>query len=151
VIEIEKQLETLPRGEIARESVRRNGRIIIAESIGHAFEISNDLAPEHLEIYLDEPFSYLDRVKNAGSVFLGKNTPEALGDYYAGPNNTLPTLGTARFSSPLSVDDFVKKSSFTYYTGQSLHKAGGDVIEFAKREGLEAHALSVSRRIRRGY
>ena len=147
-LEIETQLTEFERGAIARESIERNGRIIIAGSLEQVFQISNELAPEHLEIFLDEPFSYLDSVKNAGSVFLGKNTPEALGDYYAGPNNTLPTSGTARFSSPLSVDDFIRKSSFTYYTADALQKVGGDIVMFAKREGLAAHALSVSRRLR---
>ena len=144
---IEEQLEALPRKDVARESVERNGKIVVAESIEQAFMISNELAPEHLEIFLGEPFLYLDRVRNAGSVFLGGNTPEALGDYYAGPNNTIPTSGTARFSSPLSVDDFVKKSSFTYYSADSLRKAGNDIVEFAHKEGLTAHALSVSHRM----
>jgi len=145
--EIETQLSALPRGNIAREAIANNGRIIIADSLEQAFEISNELAPEHLEIFLDEPFTYLDRVKNAGSVFLGRSSPEALGDYYAGPNHTLPTSGTARFSSPLSVDDFVKKTSFTYYTEEALQEVGSDIIKFAEKEGLTAHALSVSKRI----
>ena len=144
--EIESQLTRLPREKIARKAVDNNGKIIIAESLEKAFEISNELAPEHLEIFLDDPFMYLDRVKNAGSVFLGKNTPEALGDYYAGPNHTLPTSGTSRFSSPLSVDDFVKKSSFTYYTEKALNSAGDDIINFAEKEGLTAHAKSVMAR-----
>ena len=144
--EIEKQLSTLPREEHARKSVDNNGKIIIADSIDQAFDISNEIAPEHLEIFLDDPLRYLDKVKNAGSIFLGKNTPEALGDYYAGPNHTLPTSGTARFSNPLSVDDFVKKSSFTYYTEKALLSAADDVVKFAEKEGLHAHALSVSRR-----
>ncbi|MCL2699696.1 MAG: histidinol dehydrogenase [Defluviitaleaceae bacterium] len=141
--EIEAQLAALPREKIAREAVNNNSRIIIADSISQAFEISNELAPEHLEIFLDDPFMYLDKVKNAGSVFLGKNTPEALGDYYAGPNHTLPTSGTARFFSPLSVDDFVKKSSFTYYSDEALRSAGSDIARFAEKEGLTAHARSV--------
>ena len=145
--EIELQLAALPRRDVARTSVETNGRIVVAGSIEQAFMISNELAPEHLEVFLNEPFSYLDRIRNAGSVFLGANTPEALGDYYAGPNNTIPTSGTARFSSPLSVDDFVKKSSFTYYSADSLLKAGGDIMEFAEKEGLRAHALSVSHRM----
>jgi len=145
--EIEAQLVSLPREIIARESIDRNGRIIVADSLDRSFEIANELAPEHLEIFLGEPFKYLDLVKNAGSVFLGGNTPEALGDYYAGPNNTIPTSGTARFSSPLSVDDFVRKSSFTYYTREALEKAGDDIVKFAEAEGLAAHALSVSRRM----
>ena len=146
--EIEAQLAALPRGKIARASIDGNGRIIIAQSLDEAFEISNELAPEHLEIFLDNPFKYLNKVKNAGSVFLGKNTPEALGDYYAGPNHTLPTSGTSRFFSPLSVDDFVKKSSFTFYTDKALQSAGNDIIRFAEEEGLAAHAQSVSRRLK---
>ena len=146
--EIELQLQNLPRGKIARSAVDNQGKIIISHSIEHAFEISNELAPEHLEIFLDEPFAYLDRVTNAGSVFLGCNTPEAVGDYYAGPNHTLPTSGTARFSSPLSVDDFIKKSSFTYYTAEALRRAGDDIIRFAEKEGLTAHGESVRVRIR---
>ena len=145
--EIEAQLATLSRGEIARESVNINGKIIIADSLDQAFEISNELAPEHLEIFLDEPFSYLDMVKNAGSIFLGKNTPEAVGDYFAGPNHTIPTSGTAWFSSPLSVDDFIKKSSFAYYTSDALRSAGNDIIRFAEKEDFTAHAASVSVRL----
>ena len=144
--EIESQLPSLPRGSIARKSVESHGLIIIADSLDQAFDISNELAPEHLEIFLDEPFAYMGRVVNAGSVFLGKNTPEALGDYYAGPNHTLPTSGTSRFSGPLSVDDFVKKSSFTYYSAEAISKAGADVVAFAEKEGLAAHAESVSKR-----
>ena len=144
---IAEQIKDLPRREITQEAVDRNGRIIIVESLDKAFEISNELAPEHLEIFLDDPLKYLDRVQNAGSVFLGKNTPEALGDYYAGSNHTLPTSGAARFSSPLSVDDFIKKSSFTYYTLDALLGAAADVVSFAEKEGLTAHALSVAKRI----
>jgi len=146
--EVEAQLSTLPREQIAREAVDGGSMIIISDSIQHAFEIANELAPEHLEIFLDDPFTWLDSVKNAGSVFLGKNTPEALGDYYAGPNHTLPTSGTARFFSPLSVDDFIKKSSFTYYPADALRLAGDDVVRFAEAEGLRAHALSVSKRLK---
>ena len=146
--EIEAQLSELPRGKIARKAIDAHGKIIIVDSLEQAFEISNELAPEHLEIFLDEPFAYLDRVENAGSVFLGKNTPEAVGDYYAGPNHTIPTSGTAWFSGPLSVDDFIKKSSFTFYTADALLKTGGDIIRFAEKEGLTAHAASVSRRMR---
>ena len=146
--EIEAQLASLPREEMARKAVDNHGKIIVVKSLEQAFEISNELAPEHLEIFLDDPFSHLDKVKNAGSVFLGKNTPEALGDYYAGPNHTLPTSGTARFSSPLSVDDFIKKSSFTYYSDEALLCAGSDIISFAEKEGLKAHALSVEKRIK---
>ena len=146
--EIEAQIPDLPRGSIARTSIDSNGRIIIADSIMQAFDISNELAPEHLEIFLEEPFSYLDMARNAGSVFLGKNTPEAVGDYYAGPNHTLPTSGTAKFSSPLSVDDFIKKSSFTYYSAGAMDIAVGDIVRFAEKEGFAAHAASVSKRLR---
>ena len=145
--EIEAQLPSLPRGRIARKSIDNHSKIVVAKSLDQAFELSNELAPEHLEIFLDEPFAYLDKVKNAGSVFLGKNTPEALGDYYAGPNHTLPTSGTSRFFSPLSVDDFIKKSSFTYYSADALRAAGSDVAAFAEREGLNAHAASISARL----
>ena len=140
--EIERQLKLLPRKEIARPSIENNGKIIIAESILQAIEIANEIAPEHLEVCVDNPFDYLDRIKNAGSIFLGKNCPEALGDYFAGPNHTLPTSGTARFSSPLSVDDFVKKSAFTYYTGDALSKVCDDIARFAEQEGLSGHARS---------
>ena len=140
--QIEIQLKKLPREEIARTSVDDNGRIIIAESIDRAVEIANEVAPEHLEICVDNPFDYLGKVKNAGSVFLGKNCPEPLGDYFAGPNHTLPTNGTARFSSPLSVDDYVKKTQFTYYTREALAKVSEDVACFAEKEELAAHARS---------
>jgi len=147
---LERQLPLLPRYEIARKSIDNNGKIIVVSSLDQAVEISNELAPEHLELCVDNPFLYLDAVKNAGSVFLGKYCPEALGDYYAGPNHTLPTLGTARFSSPLSVDDFVKKSSYTYYTPEALEKVQNDIAFFAGQEGLEAHARSVTIRFEKG-
>jgi len=140
--ELEKQLAVLPREEIARASIETNGKIIIATSIDQAIEISNRIAPEHLEVCVDNPFDYLGRITNAGSVFLGRNCPEALGDYLAGPNHTLPTSGTARFSSPLSVDDFVKKYQYTYYTEDALSEVADDIAFFARREGLEAHARS---------
>lgn len=140
--EVERQLSELPREEIARASIEQNGKIIVAESLEQAIDIANELAPEHLELSMDNPFDYLSRVQNAGSIFLGKYCPEALGDYFAGPNHTLPTMGTARFSSPLSVDDFIKKSSFTYYTPEALSAVAGDVAAFAEREGLRAHARS---------
>jgi len=146
--EIELQMSALPRKDIARMAIDTQSMIIIVKSIDEAFEISNLLAPEHLEIMLDDPFSYIDEVKNAGSVFLGKYSPEPLGDYYAGPNHTLPTSGTARFSSPLSVDDFTKKTSYIYYTEEAFRLASADVIKFAEEEGLKAHALSVSKRIK---
>jgi len=145
--EIETQLADLPRESAARESIDKNGRIIIAGSIGEAFDISNEIAPEHIELFLTEPFKHLGMVRNAGSVFLGANSPVPLGDYYAGPNNTLPTSGTARFASPLSVDDFIKKSSFTYYSEEALQEIGGDIVMFASMEGLDAHARSITKRI----
>ncbi|MBR2209283.1 MAG: histidinol dehydrogenase [Synergistaceae bacterium] len=143
--EIEIQVEKLLRREIARASIEANGRIILVENLDDAVKISNDIAPEHLEICLENPFEWLTegKIKNAGSVFLGKNSPEALGDYFAGPNHTLPTMGTARFSSPLSVDDFVKKSQYIYYTPDALKKVSGDIAKFAQSEGLTGHANSV--------
>lgn len=141
--ELERQLALLPREEIARASIEANGKIILTGTIPEAIEISNALAPEHLELCLDNPFDYLDQVKNAGSIFMGRYCPEALGDYFAGPNHTLPTGGAARYASPLSVDDFIKKSQFTYYTGQALSAAGGKIAAFARQEGLEGHARSV--------
>ena len=141
--ELERQIPMLPRAEIARTSIDQNGKIILADSIAQAVEVANTLAPEHLELCVDNPFDYLEQVKNAGSVFMGRWCPEALGDYYAGANHTLPTSGTARFSSPLSVDDFVKKTQYTYYTSQALDAAAGDIALFARQEGLEAHARSV--------
>ena len=139
---LERIIPTLSRREIARASIDNNGKIIIAENLDLAIEVANRIAPEHLEICVDDPFDYLSKIKNAGSIFMGKNCPEALGDYFAGPNHTLPTSGTARFSSPLSVDDFVKKSQFTYYTAEALGKVCRDVEYFAKKEGLTAHAAS---------
>lgn len=141
--EIERQLKLLPREEIARTSIENNGKIIITENINQAIEIANEIAPEHLEICVDNPFDYLDKIRNAGSIFMGRNCPEALGDYFAGPNHTLPTSGTAKFSSPLSVDDFVKKSAFTYYTKDALSKVCDDIAYFAEKEGLSGHARSV--------
>ena len=140
--EIEKQLPQLVRAAIARESIDRNGKIIVAEDLRAAIEIANEIAPEHLELCVDNPFDYLDSIRHAGSVFLGRNCPEALGDYLAGPNHTLPTQGTARFSSPLSVDDFVKKTQYTYYTREALLAAAQDVAAFAEKEGLTGHARS---------
>ena len=140
--EIERQVRALPRFEIASASIDVNGKIIVADSIDRAIEISNAIAPEHLELCLDNPFDYLDRVRHAGSIFMGRNCPEALGDYLAGPNHTLPTGGTARFYSPLSVDDFVKKSQYTYFTANALRAVAGQVAAFARKEGLEGHAHS---------
>ena len=140
--ELEIQVEALPRRDIARASVDNNGMIIVADNLSLGIEIANKLAPEHLELQVDDPFAYLDSIRNAGSVFLGRSCPEALGDYFAGPNHTLPTSGTARFSSPLGVDDFVKKSQFLYYTPEALEAVADDVARFARKEGLEAHARS---------
>ena len=143
--ELERQIPLLPRAEIARHSIDKNGKIIVAEgNLLLAIDIANEIAPEHLEICVDNPFDYLDKIKHAGSIFMGKNCPEALGDYFAGPNHTLPTSGTARFSSPLSVDDFVKKSQFTYYTREALEKVAEKVAYFAEKEGLSAHARSAT-------
>lgn len=142
--EIEVQLEQLPRKEIARASIDNNGKIIVASDIDMVISVSNQIAPEHLELVVDNPFDYLEKITNAGSVFLGRYCPEALGDYYAGPNHTLPTSGTARFSSPLSVDDFIKKTQFTYYTKDALEKVYRDVDLFAKKEGLDAHGKSAT-------
>lgn len=144
--ELERQIPELPRQEIARASIDDNGKIILVDNMREAVEVSNRIAPEHLEVCVDDPFALLGLIQNAGSIFLGKNVPESLGDYLAGPNHTLPTSGTARFSSPLSVDDFVKKSSFLYYTGEALEEVKDDVVRFAKREGLDAHARAVSKR-----
>ena len=141
-LELERQIPMLSRAEIARASVDNNGKIIITEDIDEAIFVANGLAPEHLELCLDDPFRYLDRIKNAGSIFMGKYCPEALGDYFAGPNHTLPTSGTARFSSPLSVDDFVKKTQFSYYTKDALEAVAKKVEFFANKEGLGAHAKS---------
>lgn len=140
--ELEVQLAKLPRQEIARASIDNNGKIIVADDLKTVIDIANEIAPEHLELMVDNPFDYLDGIRNAGSIFMGRNCPEALGDYFAGPNHTLPTSGTARFSSPLSVDDFVKKSQFTYYTEQALHSCAKKVAGFANQEGLQAHAAS---------
>lgn len=140
--ELEVQIPMLSRAEIARASIDDNGKIIVADDLMVAIDIANEIAPEHLELCVDNPFDYLDAIRHAGSIFMGKNCPEALGDYFAGPNHTLPTSGTAKFSSPLSVDDFVKKTQYTYYTKNALAKVGKDVAYFAEKEGLTAHAKS---------
>ena len=142
--ELETQIPLLPRAAIARASIDNNGKIIVADTLMKAIDIANEIAPEHLELCVDNPFDYLDAVKHAGSIFMGKHCPEALGDYFAGPNHTLPTSGTARFSSPLSVDDFVKKSQFTYFTKDALGKVADKVAYFAEKEGLHAHAKSAT-------
>ena len=141
--ELEVQLASLPRREIAAASLEANGRIVVADSLDAAVEAANAIAPEHLELCVDDPFALLGRIRNAGCVFLGRHVPEALGDYFAGPNHTLPTSGTARFSSPLSVDDFVKKSNFLYYPEDALASAAPRIADFAEREGLRGHARSV--------
>ncbi|MBO5892140.1 MAG: histidinol dehydrogenase [Oscillospiraceae bacterium] len=142
--ELEVQIPLLERKEIARASIDNNGKIIVAETLEQAVSIANEIAPEHLELCVDNPFDYLDSIRHAGSVFMGRYCPEALGDYFAGPNHTLPTSGTARFSSPLSVDDFIKKTQFTYYTRNALSAVAADVAKFATAEGLTAHAKSAA-------
>ena len=141
--EVERQVRLLPRVEIASASIDVNGKIIVADNLDQAIEIANAIAPEHLELCVDNPFDYLDKVKHAGSIFMGRNCPEALGDYLAGPNHTLPTGGTARFYSPLGVDDFIKKSQYTYFTADALRAVSGKIAVFARKEGLEGHARSV--------
>ncbi|MBR0374548.1 MAG: histidinol dehydrogenase [Mogibacterium sp.] len=140
--ELERQLAVLPREEIARASIDNNGKIIVADDIAKAIDIANEIAPEHFELCVDDPFPLLPRIRHAGSVFLGRNCPEALGDYFAGPNHTLPTSGTARFYSPLSVDDFTKKMQYSYYSGEALSEAADKIARFAREEGLEGHARS---------
>ena len=140
--ELERQIPQLERSEIARASIDNNGKIIVADNLKQVIEISNEIAPEHLELCVDNPFDYLDSIRHAGSIFMGRNCPEALGDYFAGPNHTLPTSGMARFSSPLSVDDFIKKTQYTYYTRDALARVAKDVARFATAEGLTAHAKS---------
>ena len=141
--ELEVQLAKLPREEIARASIDNNGKIIVADDLLEVIKVANEIAPEHLELCVDDPFAYLDKIRNAGSIFLGKNCPEALGDYFAGPNHTLPTSGTARFYSALSVDDFTKRSQYSYYTAEALDKVADKIARFAEEEGLQAHARSV--------
>ena len=140
--ELEVQIPELLRADIARTSIDNNGKIIVADTLDAAVEIANEIAPEHLELCVGNPFDWLDKIRHAGSVFMGRNCPEALGDYLAGPNHTLPTGGTAKFSSPLSVDDFVKKMQYTYYTKDALGRVAQDVAYFARAEGLTAHAKS---------
>ena len=140
--ELERQIPLLPRAEIARFSIDKNGKIIVAEDLKVAIDIANEIAPEHLELLVDNPFDYLDSIRHAGSIFMGRNCPEALGDYFAGPNHTLPTSGSARFSSPLGVEDFIKTTQFTYFTADALDKVCDKVAYFAEKEGLSAHARS---------
>lgn len=141
---IEEQLKTLPREAIARASIDNNGKIIVVKDLEEIIQVTNEIAPEHLELCVDNPFDYLDKIKNAGSIFMGRYCPEVLGDYFAGPNHTLPTSGTAKFSSPLSVDDFVKKSQFTYYTKDALETVADKIALFAEKEGLSGHARSAT-------
>ena len=148
--EIERQLPLLDREEIARTSIEENGKIIVTQDLREGVAVANRIAPEHLEICVDNPFDYLGEIRNAGSVFLGRYNPEPLGDYFAGPNHTLPTSGTARFYSPLSVDDFVKKSQFSYYTREALERDYQKVSYFARKEGLTAHARAVEIRFEDG-
>ena len=140
--ELERQIPLLDRAEIARVSIDNNGKIIVADNLDVVIDIANEIAPEHLELCVDNPFDYLDKIRHAGSVFMGRSCPEALGDYLAGPNHTLPTSGTAKFSSPLSVDDFIKKTQYTYFTADALKAVAYDVAAFAKKEGLTGHAKS---------
>ncbi len=142
--EIEKQLPLLEREEIARQSIENYGKIIVCDDLMCAIELSNEIAPEHLELCVDNPFDYLDKIRHAGSIFMGRFCPEALGDYYSGANHTLPTSGTAKFSSPLSVDDFIKKTQYTYYTKDALSKVYKDISLFANKEGLTAHGKSAT-------
>ena len=142
--ELEIQIPQLERSEIARASIDQNGKIIVSDDLRQAIDIANEIAPEHLELCVDNPFDYLDSIRHAGSIFMGRNCPEALGDYFAGPNHTLPTSGTAKFSSPLGVDDFIKKVQYTYYTRDALAEVAQDVATFARAEGLTAHARSAT-------
>ncbi len=142
--ELEVQIPALSRAEIARASIDNNGKIIVAEDLKTVIDIANEIAPEHLELCVDNPFDYLDGIRHAGSIFMGRYCPEALGDYLSGANHTLPTGGTAKFSSPLSVDDFVKKTQYTYYTRDALARVAAEVAYFATKEGLTAHAKSAT-------
>lgn len=141
--ELEKQLTKLSRKDIATRSIEDYGAIILCDSVAQAVNLANELAPEHLEVFMENPLEYIGKLDNAGSVFLGQYSPESLGDYYAGPNHVLPTSKTARFFSPLSVDSFIKRSSYIYYTEQALKDASADIILIAEREGLDAHANAV--------
>ena len=141
--EVDLQLSKLSRNEIAKQSIENYGRIVITENMDEAINLANEIAPEHLELSVENPFDYLSRIKNAGAIFLGEYSPEPLGDYFAGPNHTLPTSGTAKFASPLSVDAFIKKSSIIYYTREALAKVKDDVVRIAESETLTAHANSI--------
>ena len=150
IMEIERQIQSLSRREIIEDSLRNYGVVMVCGDMDNAVELANRIAPEHLEVMAENPMSYIGKLDNAGSVFLGKYAPEPLGDYYAGPNHVLPTSGTARFFSPLSVEDFVKRSSFIYYTEDALNEAQDDIVCIAKREGLTAHANSIMVRFEGG-
>ena len=142
-VEIDKQLATLPRQGIARESIHRFGAVLVVEDLDAAVELANRFAPEHLELQIDEPFKYIGQIRNAGAVFLGHYTPEPIGDYIAGPNHVLPTAGTARFASALSVDHFIKKTSIIHYSEKAFQKEAADVIRLAELEGLDGHVRSI--------
>lgn len=141
--EVDLQLENLAKKDIAKKSLENYGRIIITKNLDEAIDIANEIAPEHLELMVAEPFLYINSIKNAGAIFVGENTPEPLGDYYAGPNHTLPTNGTAKFSSPLSVDDFIKKTSLIYYSKEALEEVKDTIVEISDSEGLTAHSNSI--------
>jgi histidinol dehydrogenase len=141
--EVDIQIEKLSRSDIAKTSMKSYGRIVLTETIDEAIDIANQVAPEHLEISVKEPFAHINKIRNAGAIFVGEYSPEPLGDYYAGPNHTLPTSGTAKFASPLNIEDFVKKSSLIYYTREALTEAKDHIIRVAESEGLDAHANSI--------
>jgi histidinol dehydrogenase len=143
VAALAKQIETLPRKEIAKKSIERFGAVMVVPDIETGIELSNRLAPEHLELIVKDPFDYIDRIQNAGALFLGPYAPEPMGDYIAGPNHVLPTAGTARFSSALSVENFTKKTSLIHYSKEAFAKEADDVIRLAETEGLSAHANSI--------
>ncbi|MBB3113155.1 histidinol dehydrogenase [Paenibacillus phyllosphaerae] len=147
--EVEKQLATLPKADIARASIEANGAVLLADTLNEAIEAVNRMAPEHLEVMVNEPMSILGRIENAGAIFVGPYSSEPVGDYFAGPNHILPTNGTARFSSPVNVDDFVKKSSLIYYSKDALLANGEKIMTLARHEGLEAHARAIEIRLER--
>jgi histidinol dehydrogenase len=146
--ELVKQVQTLRRKDIIIDSLKNYGAIIVVDNLNEAINMANKIAPEHLELCIKDPFIALGEIKNAGSVFLGSYSPEPLGDYMAGPNHVLPTSGTSRFFSPLSVDDFIKKSSFIYYSKEALMEVGSKIVKLADTEGLTAHANSIAVRIK---
>lgn len=148
--ELDRQMESLPRRDILRRSLADHGALVVAESLGQAFDLANVCAPEHLALMVRDPFAALGAIKNAGAILMGDYSPQTLGDYYAGPSHTLPTSGTARFSSPLHVDTFLKKSSYIYYTPDALKQAAPDVVQFATVEGFEAHAQAIRVRCKEG-